>query len=51
MVLNSIVIWLKEFKNVWLPETIPHENPLLPVITTKLLELEQIIIGKSVVST
>ena len=43
---NRPLIWLEEFKNSWLSQYIPNDIDLVESIKTKLLELEQIIIGK-----
>jgi hypothetical protein len=44
--INLVLLWLKAFKNIWLPQNIPEDIHLLESITTKLLELEQLLKGK-----
>ncbi|CAF3656265.1 unnamed protein product [Rotaria sordida] len=41
---NQLLIWLKEFKNIWLLENIPNDIHVVNLIKTKIVELEQLII-------
>jgi hypothetical protein len=43
---NSLLNWLKQFTTVWLPQVIPNDRQLVQSITTKLLEAEQLLIGR-----
>ena len=44
---NPVFTWLRRFRNVWLPQTLAHDIPSLQSVTAKLLELEQLVHGKS----
>ena len=44
---NTFCTWLRQFKNVWLPQTLAHDIPALHSVTAKLVELEQMVLGKS----
>jgi hypothetical protein len=43
---NPLLVWLKEFQTIWLPQNIPNDIHLLQSIQTRLHEFEQLIIGK-----
>jgi hypothetical protein len=40
---NPLLIWLEDFKNIWLLENISKDSHVLQLIKTKLSELEQLI--------
>lgn len=43
---SDILVWLKEFQYSWLPQNIVNNTDLITLITTKLHELEHLLIGK-----
>jgi hypothetical protein len=45
---KQVLVWLKEFQNIWLPEKLANDVPLLESINNKLLELEHLVNGKNI---
>ena len=43
---NKVLVWLKDFKYTWLSENIFNDSHLIELISNKLHELEQLLIGK-----